>query len=85
MDEITDQAGGLSLTAKAWTPGQGFAPTPKAAAAPKTSHATRQVSSTSAEGAGSAGGGWNSAAAGGSSWGGECTSHAPTCKKMFLG
>ena len=77
MDEITDNVGGLSLNAKEWKPGQGFAPTPKGASAfspARKVNTSRQISAGSAESGGAGGGGgWNNAAAapGQSSWGGK--------------
>ena len=70
MDEITDNVGGLSLNAKEWKPGQGFAPTPKGASA--FSSPTRKGTAVRRAESGG-GGGWNNAAAvpGQSSWGGE--------------
>lgn len=85
-DIITDNLGGLSLNAKEWRPGLGFAPTPKAkvpssAASTAGSFSTsvdaatasRQVSAGSAVSgkSGSSGGGWSNATVSGqSSWGG---------------
>ncbi|KAL7444387.1 hypothetical protein ACHAXH_009987 [Discostella pseudostelligera] len=91
-DIITDNLGGLSLNAKEWRPGQGFAPTPKAkvpssAASTAGSFSTsvdaatasRQVSAGSAVSgkSGSSGGGWiNATVSGQSSWGAEASSQA---------
>ncbi|KAL7543054.1 hypothetical protein ACHAXR_012346 [Thalassiosira sp. AJA248-18] len=72
MDEITDNVGGLSLAAKEWRPGQGFAPTPRASSETSvTAGAARQISAGSAESAGSPGGAWKNDAVDGrsSSWG----------------
>lgn len=86
-DIITDNLGGLSLNAKEWRPGLGFAPTPKAKAPASSTASTagsfttmdaatssRQVSAESA-GSGTSGGsagGWSNATVSGqSSWGGE--------------
>lgn len=77
MDEITDNVGGLSLQAKEWKPGQGFAPTPKNNILSSTSSAfTSTVASRQVVSAGSVGSGGGSAnnvagLVGQSSWGGK--------------
>jgi len=57
MDEITDNVGGLSLSAKEWRPGEGFAATPGASSAPSgaatAAAAEGQVTAGSAESKGS--------------------------------
>ncbi len=57
MDEITDNVGGLSLSAKEWRPGEGFAATPGASSAPSgaatVAAAEGQVTAGSAESKGS--------------------------------
>ena len=59
MDEITDNVGGLSLNAKEWRPGKGYAVTTE----------TGRPSSNVSAGSGV---GWNNAAVSGvSSWGGK--------------
>lgn len=65
MDDLEDTVGKLSLTAKEWRPGQGFA-----ASEPEPA---RQVSAESA--------GWNGDERldSQSSWGGECCSCALHC------
>lgn len=83
MDEITDHVGGLSLNAKEWRPGQGFAPTSKAKAPASPSGAVANagsvealhISSRSAESAGSVRG-WSGAESDRSKSWGESPSRA---------
>ena len=78
MDEITDNVGGLNLTAKEWRPGQGFAP-PRSSSAPSaTMEARRQTSAGSESGSIGAWKNETTAATGGraTSWGGEALSFA---------
>ena len=91
MDEITDNVGGLSLQAKEWKPGQGFAPTPKnnnilSSSSSAFTSTSRQVSAGSV---GSGGGGSTnnvSGLVGQSSWGGKpmiCYTHDIYLQNIF--
>mmetsp|Transcript_24658 Transcript_24658/g.53192 ORF Transcript_24658/g.53192 Transcript_24658/m.53192 type:complete len:553 (-) Transcript_24658:406-2064(-) len=71
MDEITDDVGGLSMTAKEWRPGQGFAPTPNASSPSSSGSSAAAANATRQSSAGSAGSGgaWKNTGSGQSSWG----------------
>ena len=91
MDEITDNVGGLSLQAKEWKPGQGFAPTPKnnnilSSSSSAFTSTSRQVSAGSV-GSGGGGSANVSGLVGQSSWGGKpmiCYTHDIYLQIFFI-
>lgn len=72
MDDILEDVGGLSMTAKEWKPGQGFAQsTPRAVSVSSSGSSAAAAASSSPVrlGSGSSVGSWKNAVPGQSSWG----------------